>query len=273
MIDTQCHLNYPDFNHDRDAVLKRAADSGVIGFVIVATEPEDWRRCLDLAEGRQGARVALGLHPNHAGEFLPAMANDLKALTQANERVVALGETGLDFFHEHAPREKQYAAFHAHLQLADELQKPIILHCRAAENETLDVLTKHREATGKSLRGVWHCFSSTSAFVARATELGLYFGIGGIVTYPKANELRAAVAVMPADRILLETDCPFLPPQGWRGQRNEPTYLTKVVEILAETRATPPAEIRRITNENAQRLFGSFDVNYCPATCPRSSAG
>jgi TatD DNase family protein len=114
------------------------------------------------------------------------------------------------------------------------------------------------EAKRGALRGVWHCFSSTPANAAKAAELGLYFGLGGTVTYPKSNELRAAVAQMPASRLLLETDCPFLPPQGWRGQRNEPAYLTKVVQVISEVRCTPPEEIRRQTTANATALFGEF---------------
>src|SRR6185295_8903733 len=143
MIDTHCHLSYEDFNADRDAMIQRARDAGVVAFVTIATGPEDWHRCLDLAEGRPDVRVALGIHPNEASCFSEKVFAEMSALAAKDPRVVAIGETGLDFYRDHAPRDKQYAAFHAQLKLSDELKKPFILHCRAAENEMLDVLEKH----------------------------------------------------------------------------------------------------------------------------------
>jgi TatD DNase family protein len=256
IIDTHCHLTYPDFNRDRDDMLKRAADAGVENFITVATGPDDWLRCLDLAEGRQSVRVALGIHPNEASIYAPALRDEMRRLAQNDERVVAIGETGLDFFRDNTPADKQHEAFQAQLDLACELEKPFILHCRAAEEQMLRVLRDHRERTGRPLRGVWHCFTSTPAFAAQAVELGLYFGLGGVITYPKAVETREAAAALPPDRIVLETDCPFLPPQGWRGQRNEPAYLSKVVETLAQVRAISPEKLCRRTSENARSLFG-----------------
>jgi len=254
MIDTHCHLNFPDNNDDLDAVIARASQAGVEGFIEVATGPEEWLRTLDLAEGRTALRVALGIHPHEASVYSEKNGAELRKLITANKSVVAVGETGLDFFRNRAPRDKQFEAFKAQLRIAADLQKPFILHCRSAEVEMLEVL----EHEGGPLRGVWHCFSSTAEYAARAAALGLYFGLGGVVTYPKSEELRAAVKTVPADRILLETDCPFLPPQGWRGQRNEPAYLVKVVETLAQVRSTTPEEIRQTTTANARALFGSW---------------
>jgi TatD DNase family protein len=124
----------------------------------------------------------------------------------------------------------------------------------------LGVLEELKTKQNATLNGVWHCFTATKEHAARAAELGLYFGLGGIITYPKAQELRDAVATLPADKIVLETDCPFLPPQGLRGQRNEPAYLSKVVEVLAQVRKISPDEVRRVTTENARRLFGTWDA-------------
>lgn len=255
IIDTHCHLNFPDFDRDRDAAFERAAQAGVAGFINVATRPEDWQRCLDLAEGRPSVRVALGIHPHEAGSYTLQTGAELKALAAADSRVVAIGETGLDFFRDHAPRDRQFEAFRAQLDIAAQLQKPVILHCRAAETEMLEVLEEHSKRQHSPLRGVWHCFTSTQAFAARAVALGLYFGLGGIITYPKATELREAAADLPADRLLLETDCPFLPPPPWRGQRNEPAYLVKVAEMLAQIRKTTVEEIAELTTRNAQALF------------------
>jgi TatD DNase family protein len=257
MIDTHCHLTYPDFAEDLDAVLQRAADAGFTGFVTVGTGPADWRKGLELAARQPSVRVALGLHPNEASGYTPALMDELLKLARGNPSVVAIGETGLDFFREQCPREKQIDSFHAHLRISAELGKPFILHCRAAEEETLVELAAFRERTGAPLKGVWHCFGASGAHAARAVDLGMCFGLNGIVTYPKNEALRAVVATLPADRIVLETDCPFLPPQGWRGKRNEPAYLTKVVETLAQARRTTVEEIARVTTENARRLFGA----------------
>jgi TatD DNase family protein len=255
MIDSHCHLSYEDFNADRDAMIQRARDAGVEVFVTIATGPEDWHRCLDLAEGRPYVRVALGIHPNEASCFSDSVFAEMRVLAASDPRVVAIGETGLDFYRDNAPREKQYEAFAAQLKLADELKKPFILHCRAAEKEMLDVLENHRAETGRVLHGIWHCFTATKEFGQRAAKLGLYFGLGGVITYPKANEVREAVALLPADKLLLETDCPFLTPQPWRGKRNEPAYLTAVVAKLAEIRGTTSAAMDATTNANAKKLF------------------
>jgi TatD DNase family protein len=256
IIDTHCHLSYPDFNRDRDAMLERAAAAGVQGFVTIATGPEDWRRCLDLAENRPSVRVALGIHPNEAEVFSPTTFAEMTKLAKTNSRVVGIGETGLDYYRENSPRDKQRESFIAHLDLADEIKKPFIIHCRSAEDDLLALLEERFKT--RTQPGVWHCFNGTPEIAKRAAALGLYFGFGGISTYPKAQGVRDSAAVVPADRIVLETDCPFLPPQGWRGQRNEPAYLSKVVETLSVVRALPPSEIERITTENARRLFGQW---------------
>jgi TatD DNase family protein len=256
MMDSHCHLTFPEFHDDLDDVLKRATDAGVTSFITVATDPEDWRRCLDLAAGRPAVSVALGIHPNEAGCFTPAAAEELRRLAESDARVAAIGETGLDWYRKQCPRERQLESFRAHLRIAAAVRKPFILHCRDAEQETLDELSAFQAQSSAPLRGVWHCFSATAACARRAVELGLYFGLNGVVTYPKNGALRETVAGLPADRLLLETDCPFLPPQGWRGQRNEPAYLTKVVAVLAEIRKTDPEKIGRATAENTRALFG-----------------
>ena len=197
--------------------------------------------------------TTIGLHPGNAADFTPELCVEIKRLAQAQQKVAAIGEIGLDFhYHDGPPREKQFEAFRAQMELAIELKLPVVIHCRETEKELLSMLAAYRP-----VRGVWHCFTSTAAYAAQAAELGLYFSVGGIVTYPKAQDLRDAVATLPADRLLLETDCPYLPPQPWRKKhgRNEPAYLTEVVKTLALVRGTTPEEIERITTENAETLF------------------
>lgn len=255
IIDTHCHLTYDSFDNDRDAMIARAQANGVEAFVTIGTGPDDWPRCLELSRKNLNVYVSLGLHPNEAGIYEAKLFAQLSFLARSESRVVAIGETGLDFFRDGAPRDRQHSAFHAQLELAEELQKPFVLHCRAAENEMLDVLEKHRVKTNHPLRGIWHCFTATKAHGLRAAEMGLHFGLGGVVTYPKANEVREAVAALPEDRLLLETDCPFLPPQPWRGKRNEPAYLSAVVQTISEVRGISPETVRAATTANARRLF------------------
>ena len=257
LIDTHCHVSYPDFDHDRDAVLARAAEARVAFMLTVATDPGCWQRYLDLSEGRPQLRVALGFHPNHAETFSAGELLALKALFAKHRgKAVAVGETGLDFFREHCAPEIQRRAFQAQLDLAAELDLPFILHCRKAEREMLDVLAAQQAKLRQPLRGVWHCFSATPAFMREAVALGLHLGFGGILTYPKAQEVREAAREAPAARLLLETDAPYLPPQLWRGRRNEPAYMALTAQRLAEVRGLSVEELARLTTENARRLFG-----------------
>lgn len=256
LIDTHCHVSYPDFDRDRDAVLARAKDAGVACMITVATDPSCWQRYLDLSEGRPQVKVALGFHPNYADTYSADAFKDLRARVEKNrDRVVAIGETGLDFFRDSTGPEIQAQAFQAQLDLTTELNLPFILHCRKAEREMLDLLAAHHKKLGAPLRGVWHCFSATVAYMQEAVELGLHLGFGGILTYPKAQEVRDAAKAAPIERLLLETDAPYLPPQPWRGQRNEPAYVAETAKRLAVVRGITEEELARTTSANARALF------------------
>jgi TatD DNase family protein len=259
LIDTHCHLPEAAFDADRAAVLARAADAGIAGMLAAATSPEDWQAYLELAAGHSPIRLALGFHPNSAQAFSAAALGTLRELLSAHRGVVvAVGESGLDFYRDHCPPEVQRAALRGQLDLAAELNMPIILHCRQAEGELLETLAAHRARTGRAVKGVWHSFSAAPEEAREAVKLGLHLGLNGIVTYPKAEGVREAARQAPADRLLLETDAPYLPPQPWRGKRNEPAYLAEVARRVAEALGKPPAEVARRTTENARRLFGAW---------------
>ncbi len=261
LIDTHTHVSYPDFDVDRDQVLARAREAGVTGLLTVATAPEEWHRYLDLAEGREDQFVALGFHPNYADTYTTEAFEDSKKLFEKySGKAVAVGETGLDFFRDKCPREIQYEAFQAQLDLAAELDLPFILHCRKAEREMCDVLKKQQGKLGRPLRGVWHCFTSTPEFMKEAVSLGLYLGFGGVLTYPKAEEVREAAKQAPAERLLLETDAPFLPPVPHRGKRNEPAFVAETAKRLAEVRGMDVLELAELTSRNARVLFGCWDA-------------
>ena len=227
-------------------MLERARASGVDRVVVVATTVAQAEDTLALADANAGVYACLGIHPHEAGS--PADLDALRRLF-AHERAVAVGETGLDYFRDYAPREAQRALFEDELELAAELRKPAVIHSRAADEDTLAALA------GFDGTVVLHCFSSP-ALLEPALERGWYVSFAGNVTYPKAPELREAAARVPADRILAETDSPYLAPQPVRGKRNEPAYVVHTVDALAAARGEDVDELARRIDDNATAAFG-----------------
>lgn len=252
LVDSHCHLDDPRFAPDLEQVLQRAAEAGVEAAVTVGTHPASWERALALAEAsRSGPSlyVALGLHPHEAGQAGPEVWRRLEGrLPQA----VAVGEIGLDFHYHHAPPEVQEEAFEAQLDLARRFGRPVILHVRDAAQQVLAIL-RHSGID----RGVWHCFSGDWEVAKEALALGLHLGFGGLVTFQKGVEgLQDAARRCPLDRILLETDAPYLAPHPWRGRRNEPALVAAVASRLASLRGEDPEALAEATAANARRLFG-----------------
>ncbi len=245
MIDTHAHLAALD---DPDAVVARAADAGVSRILTVGTDIEDCRRNLLLAEAHDGVFASLGIHPHEAGT---ATDYDLAALREllAHPKAVAVGETGLDWFRDYAPRDAQRRLFAAQLELASELGKPAVIHTRAADEDTLAVLD------GFAGTVVLHCFSSPH-LLPLALERGWYVSFAGNASFPKAVDLRLAATEVPADRILAETDSPYLAPQPVRGKPNEPAYVMHTVAALAQARGEEPDELERRIDANATACFG-----------------
>ena len=245
MIDTHAHLDLED---EPAAVLARAREAGVARVISVGSGLASCAATLELAEGDEGVFAALGFHPHQAGDEW-----DVGALREllAHPHAVAVGETGLDWFRDYAPRDRQEALFRAQAALAAELGKALVVHTRAAEENTLAVL---REVTADATV-VLHCFSSWR-LLEPALEHGWYCSFAGNVTYPKAGELRAAAAEVPRDRLLAETDSPYLAPQPVRGKRNEPAHVVHTLAVLAEARGEDPAELEATIEENAARAFG-----------------
>jgi TatD DNase family protein len=241
VIDTHAHL---DMLEDADAAVERAREAGVTHILTVGTGPDSWPRTLELAERHDGVHAILGLHPHNAAGDLEGLAGLL-----ADERVAAVGETGLDFYRDYAPRDAQREAFAAQLDLAAEAAKPVVIHTRAADEETAGTLQ------GFDGTVVLHCFSSPRLLPA-ALERGYYVSFAGNATYPNATELRLAATQVPADRILAETDTPYLAPQPRRGRPNEPAYVVHTLAALARARGEQPEELERQIEENARRVFG-----------------
>jgi TatD DNase family protein len=245
VIDTHAHLAALD---DPDAVVARAAEAGVTRILGVGTDVEDCRRMLLLAEAHDGVFAILGIHPHEAGVATDDDLAELRRLLE-HPKAVAVGETGLDWFRDYAPRDDQLRLFAAELELAAELGKPVVIHTRAADEDTLAALADHEGTV------VLHCFSSPRLLPA-ALERGWYVSFAGNASFPKAVDLRLAATLVPADRILAETDSPYLAPQPVRGKPNEPAYVMHTLAALAHARGEEPDALERRIDANATACFG-----------------
>jgi TatD DNase family protein len=251
LFDTHAHLHFPGFDDDRDAVLERARAAGVRRMVTIGTDAETTRAALALAARERDVWATAGVHPHDAAESDEAAQAEVERLA-AEPRVVAIGEIGLDFFRDLSPRETQERVLRRFVALARRLRKPVVVHCRDAHDATLAILAE--EHVG-DVGGIMHCFSGDEDIARRCLDLGLLISLAGPVTYPNARALPDVARFVPADRLVVETDCPFLPPQGYRGKRNEPAYLAITAARVAELRGEPLAELAARTTENARRLF------------------
>ena len=251
LFDTHAHLHFPEFGADLDAVLDRARAAGVRRMLTIGTDVPTSRAAVALAAREPDVWAAVGIHPHEAASAdEPALA-EIERLAAA-DRVVAIGETGLDFFRNLAPRETQEHAFRAQLALARRIGKPVVVHCRDAHEETLELLA----AGGVRERGgIMHCFSGDLGIARRCLDLGLLISLAGPVTYPKPGALPEVARAVPLDRLVVETDCPFLPPQPYRGKRNEPAYVAITAARVAELRGAPLADLAARMSENARALF------------------
>ncbi|MBO9360910.1 MAG: TatD family hydrolase [Thermoflexus sp.] len=253
LIDTHCHLDDSAFDPDREEVLARARMAGVGTLILPGVEPEGIPRVLALAERYRGLYAAVGIHPHVASTFSPQILAQLRAWAR-HPRVVAIGEIGLDFYRDRSPRPVQREAFRAQLELAGELGLPVIIHEREAHEAIMQELERWIAAR-PGARGVLHAFSGDPGMARIAVAWGFFLGIGGPLTYPRAEGLWAAVRAVGLDGLVLETDAPYLPPQPYRGRRNEPAYLRDVAEALAQLLGLPVAHIAQQTTANACRLF------------------
>ncbi|GAB4314300.1 MAG: hypothetical protein Kow0074_01210 [Candidatus Zixiibacteriota bacterium] len=251
MIETHAHLDFPDFDHDRDAAIGRAADAGIHTIINIGTDFESSEKVIELAESHPRLFAAVGIHPHDAKSWDGDKSSErLKSLAR-HPKVVAIGEIGLDYYRDHSPRDKQRVAFVEQIAVARELNLPIVIHNREAFGDIFEVLLMEK---AYDVGGVLHCFSEGVSEAVKSVDLGFYISVNGILTYKNATMAEVGKAVR-LDRILLETDCPFLTPHPHRGTRNEPAYVSLVGQKLAELRGTSVDEISAITDENANRLF------------------
>jgi TatD DNase family protein len=257
VIDTHCHLADAKFRGDVEAVIERATAAGVSQLISVgAIGPiENDRLTVEVAERHENVFAAVGVHPHDAKDCSPERISQLREIA-ASKRVVAIGETGLDFFYMHSPREAQEASLRSHLELADELGLPIVIHCRDGEERLIEITRE----TGLPRRGgVIHCFTGNASAAGEFLALGFYISFSGILTFKNSAPIREAAAIVPYDRVMVETDAPYLAPEPYRGKRNEPAYVQRTLELLANIRGVDAAILGAQVVANAARLFFSFD--------------
>jgi len=252
IVDSHCHLDFPDFSTELDAVVARARASGIGRIVTISTRVKRHAQVLAIAERFPDVFCSVGTHPHYADEELDIDAKALVALAQ-HPKIVAIGEAGLDYFRNNSPRDAQAAGFRQHIAAARETGLPLVIHSRDCAADMAQIL---REESGKgAFPAVLHCFTGGRELAFSAIELGHYVSFTGILTFKNSDALRAIAAALPADRILVETDAPYLAPLPYRGKRNEPAYVAETSKVLAEVRGVPVNEIAQQTTENFFRLF------------------
>jgi TatD DNase family protein len=257
LIDTHCHLNFDSYDEDREAVIERAASANVKQVIIPATDLTTTREAIELSEQYDTIFASVGVHPNSTASFKQDDLETLDTLAH-NSRVVAVGEIGLDYYWDKSPKEAQARAFEAQLQLATTLELPVIIHNRDASDDVMSILENWASDLPESLQdrpGVLHSFSAPPDIAKRALNAGFYLGFTGPITFKNADELRRLAATVPLDRILVETDGPFLTPTPYRGKRNEPAYIPYIVARLAALKQISVEEMGKASTENAIRLF------------------
>ncbi len=252
LVDSHCHLDFPDFAGDLDAVVARARESGVVGLQTICTRVSEFDRVLSVAERYDDIWCSVGIHPHNA-ESEPAVDAERLIALARHPKVIGIGETGLDYHYEHSPRSVQQANFRAHIRASRETGLPLIVHTRAADEDTVAILED--EAGEGAFPGLIHCFSAGAAVAECALQLGMAISFSGIATFRNAGAVRDVARHVPADRILIETDAPFLAPVPNRGKRNEPAFVAHTARVLAALRDTPEDRFARQTTGNFFALF------------------
>jgi TatD DNase family protein len=255
-IDSHCHIDGEAFDEDRDEVVKRAKEAGVMAMLVVGTgNPHDGEiaKAVRVAQQYENVFASVGVHPHDAKLYDDEAENHLIELVRSSEKIIAWGEIGLDFYYDHSPRDVQKEVFIRQIRKARELGLPVIIHSRDADDETVEILTE--ECSAENFRGIMHCFGGTAKMAESLMKIGFLISFAGNVTFKKAENLRDAARVVPLDKLLIETDCPFLTPVPFRGKRNEPAFVVHTAEFLADFYGVGIEGIAANTTENFCRFF------------------
>lgn len=255
LIDTHCHLDFPDFEAERDDIVARAHAAGVRQMITISTRVRKFPTILAIAEKYPSVFCSVGTHPHNADEELDIPVSELIELSK-HPRVVAIGEAGLDYYYDNAPRDAQIVGLRNHIAAARETGLPLVIHSRSADEDMAAILTEETEKGAFPF--LLHCFSSGPELARIGVALGGYVSFSGILTFPKSEELREITKTVPLERMLVETDAPYLAPKPYRGKRNEPAYVAHTASVLADTVGVSVDEMARITTDNAFRIFSKM---------------
>lgn len=250
LVDTHAHLQWASFNKDRETVISRARKVGVENIVNIGFDADGSREAIELAEKHEGVYATVGIHPHNASQLNQNLLDKLRKLSE-NPKVVAIGEIGLDYYRNLSPREAQKKAFKAQLTLAEELGLPVVIHDREDHTDTLQILSKFKGKT----KGVMHCFSGSREMAEQCVKLGFYISFAGPVTFPNSRKLHEVAEWTDLNKILLETDSPWLAPQNKRGRRNEPAFLPFIAKKIAELKGISAGDLAAATTKNAKDIF------------------
>jgi len=256
-VDTHCHLDWNSFDADREVVIDRAVQAGVMRMITIGVDLPSSRRAIEIADQHAAVYAAVGVHPNDCADFDAATLTDIRALAQ-HPKVVAIGEIGLDYYWHKVDHEVQARAFRAQLELAAELRKPVIIHSREAAADVIELLEEF--AKQADCAGTLHSYFDDLAIAQRAFAIGFYIGVTGPITFKKAEREREIIQQVPLDRILIETDAPFLTPVPHRGERNEPAFVRHTAEMIAKVRGQSIEDVAHQTTRNAEKLLGWQEV-------------
>jgi len=249
LVDTHCHLDFPEFDADREDVISRAKDEGIGCIINIGSSLEGSKKALELSRQYNFIYPTAGLHPHEADKFVEADKVTIEELAKG-DKVVAIGETGLDYYKNYSKAENQKILFRYLVKLAKDLNLPLVIHTRQAEEDTLNILNE-----AIPVKCVVHCFSGDENFLKKCLDSGFFISFTCNITYKKAQDLRRYVKLTPLERLMLETDAPFLPPEGFRGKRNEPAYVKLLAREIARIKGVSPEEVSGVTTDNARRFF------------------
>ncbi len=256
LVDSHCHLDFPDFESELDVIVTRAEAAGVGAMLTISTRVRQFERIRAVAERFANVCCSVGTHPHYATEEEDVRVNEILAAA-SHRKVVAIGEAGLDYHYENSPIPAQEQGFRLHIAAARETSLPLVIHSRDADERTARILEE--EMAKGAFSAVLHCFTGGRDLARRGLKLGLYVSFSGVLTFNKSDDLRAIAADIPLDRLLVETDAPYLAPVPMRGKRNEPSFVRHTAKVLAQVKGMSEAEIARVTTENFFRLFSKAD--------------
>ena len=252
IIDSHCHLDFKEFKHDFNSILTNAKNNNILGMQTICTKISEFPKILNISEQYPNIWCSIGTHPHHADDEIHISKKTMIEICK-NKNVIGIGETGLDYYYENSKKDSQIQSFYKHIEVSRETNLPLIIHARDADNDIIDILIK--EYKKQKFTGVIHCFTASQELAAAALSIGFYISFSGIITFKNAEKIRKSCEIIPINKILVETDAPFLAPMPYRGKRNEPAYITETIKKVAEIKNISLEDTTKFTTNNFFNLF------------------